>query len=435
MSALDASAAAPGDPYLAFGHDGVLEIDVPGGDYPSAMVRTTDGRLAVVIDHPAGVEVAMMSSDGELDRTFAGDGTLRLAFHGLRATSAGSGAVGGGAVLVALWTVPRGAAAGEGQRLLLARVLPDGRLDPSFGEGGVAGTALGEVAPLDHFPAGVAIAPDGRIYVIGLTGAATFYAGAAVAAILRFDPNGSRDTTYGAGGLVPIVGQGGAVPVIAGFAVDATGRVLVGEIAYPAAPLRADLIVRRFDDRGVPDVTYGAAGVAWIDLPGDWDSMTGLRLDAAGRLVVIGHAFAGVVDGIAHAAGAAPGAAPLDEGFSPAIARLTPAGRLDATFGVGGVAVVHRDGQGRRLGWPDAARVVGDGGTYLVAGLERANGLRATLVRIDRNGRLDPAFGGTRRADLPMDHARAVEAFGSHVVVAGPRDWADGGTVLAAYSR
>ena len=86
---------------------------------------------------------------------------------------------------------------GRQRRLGVARYLPTGKLDTTFGTGGLAsaGYVGGESGT------GVALQPDGKIIWVGSQGNPSFPAGGTFGfAVARFNANGSLDTSFGSGG-------------------------------------------------------------------------------------------------------------------------------------------------------------------------------------------------------------------------------------------
>jgi len=84
----------------------------------------------------------------------------------------------------------------------LARYNADGSLDTSFGTGGTVLTSLNRAtAPEDEILA-LVLQPDGKIIAVGSARAAS---GAFISTgIVRYNPNGSLDSSFGNGGIVLI---------------------------------------------------------------------------------------------------------------------------------------------------------------------------------------------------------------------------------------
>lgn len=85
--------------------------------------------------------------------------------------------------------------------MLLARYQPDGSPDPGFGSGGIV------LGPHHFGPGGTvihaaAIAPDGRIIVVGGSGESSRGTERSAGVVYAFNPDGSLDKNFGSGGRV-----------------------------------------------------------------------------------------------------------------------------------------------------------------------------------------------------------------------------------------
>lgn len=109
-----------------------------------------------------------------------------------------------------------------------------GSLDPTFGTKGIA-TTLGTTA------AAAALQSDGKIVVVGSA------SNGSSPAILRYDTNGTLDSTFGSGGQVTLntTDSGSAFAV----AIQSNGKILV------AAPDELDLAVFRLNTNGSIDTS------------------------------------------------------------------------------------------------------------------------------------------------------------------------------------
>ena len=165
----------------------------------------------------------------------------------------------------------------------LARFLPTGQPDPSFGTDGV-------VSGIDPNAVGLAIQPDGKIITAGTE-------------VVRYNADGTLDTTFGddttleaedgvTGGIAAIppiplpgaegsgLGSGLATSVL----VQPDGAILVSGGAEAPAGRResvSDGYVVRYTSDGTPDTSFGASGVA-IDTTAA--QVTALALDSAGDI-------------------------------------------------------------------------------------------------------------------------------------------------------
>jgi uncharacterized delta-60 repeat protein len=247
-----------------------------------------------------------------------------------------------------------------------------GDLDKSFGSGGKKTITFGG----EDGANAVLVQPNGRIVVAGGGGAA-----ASVFCVARLRPDGKLDSTFGPAGKRRIA-FGGEREAAFGVALQPDGRiVLVGDSDFRVA-------VARLNGDGTPDTTFSGDGKRVFT----WGAIS--RAQAVlvlpnGKLLLTG--FSG------------------PEGGNLQLARLKPAGELDATFGVGGIAKV--DYGGDEFGYAMARQA---NGRIVVAGLSRGTfpgdpTLGAIVTRVRANGELDPDFAGTGKVVLPgMRDARAV---------------------------
>jgi uncharacterized delta-60 repeat protein len=89
----------------------------------------------------------------------------------------------------------------HGYGLAIARLLPDGRPDPDFGDGGLRALRVGA----SLHPGRIAVEPDGKIVVDGVSFASKlggpFEGEPGRAVVARLDPDGSLDRGFAAGGV------------------------------------------------------------------------------------------------------------------------------------------------------------------------------------------------------------------------------------------
>ncbi len=112
-----------------------------------------------------------------------------------------------------------------------ARYLTNGTLDPSFGTSG-PGYSETDLGGFDH-GRGCALQPDGKIVLGGNTSDPTdtnenF-------GIVRYNPDGTLDSTFGSGGIVTPTDFGGSKDGARDVKIDASGRILAAGIAGPVA--------------------------------------------------------------------------------------------------------------------------------------------------------------------------------------------------------
>ena len=157
-----------GLPDPAFGTDGVIVIDDGDDDLGIGLAMLPDGAFLVCgyVTDSGSVDrafVARFLPDGTPDATFGANGRVILDFTGLAAYAVALQLQTDGKIVVAGHT-ETGAGGTETLDLAIARMLPDGALDPSFGTGGMQIASWG---PGPDYVRDLAIAPDGDLVVAG----------------------------------------------------------------------------------------------------------------------------------------------------------------------------------------------------------------------------------------------------------------------------
>jgi uncharacterized delta-60 repeat protein len=204
-----------------------------------------------------------------------------------------------------------------------AQAASAGSLDPSFGTGGLA------AVPAD-FSAGTMLPqPDGTILVLA-TVTNTVTDGAEFG-VLRYNANGTLDTSFGTGGEA-VASFPGATTEPAGIFVQSDGKIVVaGSEDIPNDGENAAVV--RFNADGTLDTSFGSSGEVTThfpsgnaNLPGN-DTANTVLVQADGKILIGGGLETCVNPRNAQC---------ISE---TALARLNPAGTLDTSFGSGGFAV------------------------------------------------------------------------------------------------
>jgi uncharacterized delta-60 repeat protein len=270
VTSLSASAqAAPGDLDPSFGSGGLVTTDFGGrGDFSLGVALQPDGKIVTAGNSSAvGVfsvafALARHNPNGTLDTTFGNGGTVLTSFGG--SLSAGADvAVQPDGKIVAV-----GLANGD---FGVARYNVDGTLDAAFGSGGLVTTDFGRFDQAN----GVAVQPDGKIVVVGPLGDAV--------GVARYNPSGSLDPTFGTGGKV--VTQAAESPY-GGYdvAVTSAGKIVVGG-GTSFGP--SDFLIIRYNADGSLDSTFGGGGIVTTDFGGS-DTAFGIALTADGKITAAG---------------------------------------------------------------------------------------------------------------------------------------------------
>ncbi len=341
----------------------------------------------------AGSSNMLLAADGDLDTSFGGDGKVT--------TNAGSSYT--GAMGVAIQNDGKILAAGDSYTnstdkddFVLLRYNPNGSLDTTFGSNGKVWTNFNGDGYRDYGRC-IAIQNDGKIVMAGDThndyGPGDF-------ALARYNPeDGSLDTTFDVDGMV--VTNLGSSDAISSIVILESGKILVGGVS------NQNFALVRYDSNGSVDTTFGSSGKVITDFGGQ-DSASDIAIQNDGKIVA-----AGTTDHGSYA-------------FDFALARYDSNGSLDTTFGTDGKVITDFGPNGDR----GYSVVIQSDGKIVVAG---ESGKTSTpsysyfaLARYESDGSLDTTFDTDGKvttdfgASVPHDKARSVAIQNSgKIVVAG----------------
>ncbi len=249
---------------------------------------------------------------------------------------------------------------GTNDDFALIRYNIDGSLDTSFGVGGRVTTDFGGH---DDLADGIAIQSDGRIVLGGFT---TLGGRDSSFALARYNTDGNLDSSFGIGGKVT-TDFGRAEDAIRSIAIQTDDRIIAVGVASDLVCCGADWALARYNLDGSLDNTFGVGGKVTTSFTSNAEDAHAVTLQVDGKIVV-----AGSVDFV---------------GF--ALARYNTDGSLDLGFGVGGQLTT---GFGDRVDRAHSVAIQADG-KILAAGFTRTGGFRVALVRYESNGTLDASFG------------------------------------------
>jgi uncharacterized delta-60 repeat protein len=296
----------------------------------------------------------------------------------------------------------------------VARFLPNGSLDSTFGN---RGSAMAAFTDFINTPNAVAIQPDGKIVVAGEM--QTSDDSINRFAIARFNPNGSLDTTFGSGGKVTTeffsVTSGGVREAADVILLQPDNKIIVAGVAIQGARIPAKSALVRLNPNGTLDPTFGTGGKVAVKAIG---MITALALLSNGQILALnnvggiaqfdsqGNLAPSVTSGTVVAtannglsafesngrfliAGGARGATRRDVDIT-AIS-FNPTGSIDHTFN----SPVFDFGQEDPTAH-DVAQVIAiqPDGKLVIGGLLFGNSVALFgLARLNTNGSLDSTFG------------------------------------------
>ncbi len=286
-------------------------------DTAYAVAIQADGKIvaagdAVVVSQDFAL--ARYNADGTLDNSFSGDGKV--------ITPIGTGP--NSAYAVAIQSDGKIVAAGMSANGLdydftLARYNVDGTLDTGFGGTGIVTTSIG----VDDELLALAIQPDGKIL-----GAGKSYNGSNPDfAIVRYNTDGSLDTSFGVMGIVT-TGIGNSGDIAHSIAIQPDGRIVAAGETWSGAPSYYDFGIVRYNSDGSLDTSFNITGKVVTPVGPILDIANSVAIQTDGRIVAAGKSNYYITDSQYY-------------GFS--IARYNTNGSLDTSFNGSGKVITTLD--------------------------------------------------------------------------------------------
>lgn len=329
-----------GSPDTTFAGDGAVCIDIGAGsaDRGDEVIALSGGRLLIAGTSAGNFALVRLTADGALDPSF---GTGGRATYDAGGTDELRDAVvrPDGTIVMVGETSRAGCVlaptmAGQTAGVAVVRALPGGAPDPGFGGGGTvvladenlvqrgfavavqsdggvvvggrtstcsrvsidtllvrltaagtAGAPFGESPFAESSPDSandLAVQPDGAILVAldTFVGPALHPARDDAFTVLRYNANGSSDTTFGVNGVAT---------ALFGAGTNATPRAITlqGSRIVVGGTVDGDFALARFDANGAPDPTFGGDGKVVTDF-GGVDALSALAVQPDGALVAAG---------------------------------------------------------------------------------------------------------------------------------------------------
>ncbi len=307
----------------SFGTNGKLQL--PGDEGVGRFARLfPDGRILA----GAGDRLYRFSADGKPDRSFGEAGSIRLVVDGCAYRPIVAAPGPGGSLFVSV-ILCFGSPSTRENTWRVLRVSSSGRVDRAYGTHGIATVTIGRPREKGFRTYASQLLPqrDGSLIVGGTTVGSNDILDLR-AALARFRPDGSLDTTFGQGGksvfskalqtldtLVP--GPKGGVVLAGCQKWDDSSPIVVGRFTRELSPL----------------TSWSPDGLRAFDVPGDESTCGSFAQASDGKLVLVG---------------------------GNEISRYLPDGTPDPSFGSNGAAPLPRGSYGELLVQP--------GGDIVVAG-------------------------------------------------------------------
>lgn len=246
---------------------------------------------------------------------------------------------------------------------LVVRINPDGSFDNSFGSGGQVVTDFNGYS--DH-AAAVAIQSNGKILVAG----AASYSGSADMAVVRYNSNGTLDNTFDLDGKVTI-NLGSISNGANSIAIQTDNKIVIGGVGG-SSTLSFDFGLARLNSDGSLDNSFGNSGKVITPITPPFNVIYQILLQNDGKIIAAG-------------TGAAAGS------FDFIVARYNPDGSLDSSFGSSGItqtAIGLVSDMAFAVAQDASDKIIAAGHSHDVINQEGF-----AMIRYNTDGSLDNTFG------------------------------------------
>ncbi len=269
----------------SFDGDGKMTTNIIGtsSDEARAVAIQADGKIVVAGQSIGGFAVVRYNTNGSLDASFDGDGKVTTSIS-MRVDEAFAIAIQTDGKIVAAGSSRIG---NDNAAFALVRYNPNGSLDTSFDNDGKVTTDFGN---FDDEIGDIAIQADGKIVAAGyaeISGGAQF-------ALVRYNIDGSLDATFDGDGKVttPFGNDGGAFGVV----IQSNGKIVAAG-ATSNGTTSLDFALIRYNTNGSLDTTFNGTGKVQTSL-GNNSAAYAVALQPDGKIVAAGFRDNGPVNGL-----------------------------------------------------------------------------------------------------------------------------------------
>ena len=268
---------------------------------------------------------------------------------------------------------------GSDKGAYLMRYDKQGKIDPSFGESGLA------LLNLDFSTRAMAMEEDQKIIIGGLKDGKLFFT--------RWLADGEgMDKSFGQAGISTVTIEGIVEEKdnldLKALTIEPDGKVIAAGYAYMKSPDNpfggSAMVAVRLNPDGRMDESFANEGVAVISLDieikNDWhsDYANALKVQSDGKILLAGESGIFILN-------------PFEETYVLAVVRLNPDGSLDQSFGQAGQVLVDLGDfeNGELVEHIDTAS---DGKIIFAGSVYYSSNNDFFLARLNKNGQLDPVF-------------------------------------------
>ncbi len=350
----------PGELDTTWSSDGKVSTAIGAGNERGYAVALDSSGRAVVAGYSYNgtnndFAIARYTTSGVLDTDFSSDGLITVD------VSAGGNDIAYAIAIQSDGKILVGGQAGSTGNLNFAviRLSTSGALDDSYGAGGIMTANFNNQ---DDIVRAMALDSNGKLVV---TGPSTSLTGNMRFAVVRFNTDGSLDTSFDTDGKATYQPVSEADNDAYAIAIQSNGKIVVAGGTVSGS---YQFSVMRISSAGALDTTFDTDGYALVDVTGGTDIAKAMKIDSSGNIVLAGS----------------------NSGSTMTVVKLSSAGALDTAFDTDGIATVDIG-----TGADDAAALAIDSSGYIiVAGFATNTDKDFGLARLSSTGSLDATFDG-----------------------------------------
>ena len=369
----------------SFGTTGSVITDmVNNTDSGSALAVQSDGKIVAVgtAYNSSGEDFGIVryNADGTLDTAFGTDGKVLTDFDNNTDRAYGVAIQPDDQKIVVVGM----AASGSNMSFGIARYNPNGTLDTNFSGDGKVITDLSSGG--SDIAYGVTVQADGKLVVTGCAGSSPTQV-----ALVRYNPNGSLDTSFGTGGISLTNAENivshdtTGIAIAYDVALQSDQKIVVAGYLHHWG--HQQMFAARFMTDGTLDTNFDTDGIAAQQVENS-SSAYGVAIQGDGKIVLAGYAN--------------QLASPNPNVF--AVLRFTSAGSLDTTFSGDGIAMTaigSSDDRAQDLAIQSDGRIVAVGFSIVGGNQQFA------FARYMRDGSLDTSFGSSGTLTMGLGNGKS----------------------------
>ena len=280
----------------------------------------------------------------------------------------------------------------------VVRYNPNGSLDTSFDNDGKVTTAIGTLNDIAY---SMAIQSDGKIVIAGSSAIGNDFH----IAVVRYNTNGSLDSTFDSDGIA--ITAVGSSDVALSLAIQSDGKIVIAGYCYNN--FKPEIVVVRYNNNGSLDNSFDNDGKVTTAVGALNDVASSIAIQSDGKIVVAGNSYNG-----------------NDNDF--AVVRYTVNGSLDGSFDNDGkltTAIGPNNDYAYALAIQSDGKIVVAGPSNDYYNNNYNNSF--SVVRYNTNGSLDSSFDSDGKISTHVgasnDVARAIAIQNDgKILVAGTTD-------------